>query len=247
MQSEKRGQLIDIRQEPLILVSGSVVSAMALENKYGQMVLVTKETGRITEHKALASSPISMETFTRATGSTIKLMVEVCISMSTEPDMKVHGWMISSMATARSPGLMAQSTKASILRARSTVEVFTAGMTDPSITEIGKRIRSKALEHILGWMEGNIKANGLTTTWTESVCTHGKTEDSIAVNTRMIRNTDMESIHGPMVACTQATGAVGSSMDLVHTVFQHNQQSVDYGKKANASNGSMKVSRKRLG
>ena len=120
-------------------------------------------------------------------------------------------------------------------------------MTDPSITEIGKRIRSKALEHILGWMEGNTKANGLTTTWTELVCTHGKTEDSIAANTKTIRNMDLESIHGPMGACTQATGAVESSMDLVPTVFQDNQQSKDYGKKASVSNGSMKISKKRLG
>ena len=68
MLKERREKPTGIKQEQPIPVSGLVASEMAMESKFGQMVLAMREIGKITEPKVSENSPILMETFMRATG-----------------------------------------------------------------------------------------------------------------------------------------------------------------------------------
>ena len=133
---------------------------MASESKFGQMVPVTRETGRTIEHKDSESSLTSMETSTRVTGSTTRPMEKECIFMLTERDTKVNGWMIFNMAMEKNLGQMAQYMKDSTSQERNTEEVCTVGTTDLSIMATGKRTRLKVLEHTHGWMEDSTRVNG---------------------------------------------------------------------------------------
>ena len=78
---ESRGQHIDTRQEQPILVSGLVGSEMDTASKFGQMVPVTKATGKIIEHRVKESLLILMVTSMKEIGLTTRLMAMVYIFM----------------------------------------------------------------------------------------------------------------------------------------------------------------------
>jgi len=80
-QQERREKPIDIRPELLIQVSGLVASETAMENKFGQMGLATREIGRTIERRVSANLLILMETFMKVTGSMTRPMAEECTFM----------------------------------------------------------------------------------------------------------------------------------------------------------------------
>ena len=87
---------------------------MDTESKFGQMVPVTKATGKIIEHREKESLLILMVTSMKEIGLTTKLMAMVYIFMLTELGMRATGWMIYSTAWAKSHGQMVLSTRVSI-------------------------------------------------------------------------------------------------------------------------------------
>ena len=64
---------------------------MDLEHKSGPMERATKAIGKITGHMVKESSPILTETFTRATGSMIRLTDTEFTFMSMGRAMRVNG------------------------------------------------------------------------------------------------------------------------------------------------------------
>lgn len=101
---------------------------MDKERRYGQMVPVMREAGRITEHMALESSHISMAMYMKVIGSTIKPMDKVSTSMLMEHATKGSGWMICNTDSARSNGPMALSMRDNTWPERNMAEAITAGM-----------------------------------------------------------------------------------------------------------------------
>ena len=75
----KPDQLTLSNQEPLMMESGKEDSGTEEEFRNGLMVPYTKVNGRIIEHMDKVNSPILMEIYTRANGSTTKPMDMVSI------------------------------------------------------------------------------------------------------------------------------------------------------------------------
>ena len=94
---------------------------MASVYNSGPMVPDTKVTGRIIELTERENSHTLMETFTTASGSTIRPMVLESTTTLMEQCMKDTGETTSSTEKEKRVGPMAQSTKASIWPVRSTV------------------------------------------------------------------------------------------------------------------------------
>ncbi len=78
---EKKGSSTLSKQVQLIKVSGLGVSAMDTGSRCGLTGQDTRASGEIIERMDMESSFMLMEIYTRATGSTIKLMVLVLIFM----------------------------------------------------------------------------------------------------------------------------------------------------------------------
>ena len=81
MLSAKRDQLTFTRPKLSTRDSGSVDSVTVTASRNGKTVPAMKATGKTIELMDKASSLISMEMFTRETGSTIRQMVKEYTSM----------------------------------------------------------------------------------------------------------------------------------------------------------------------
>jgi|LauGreDrversion4_2_1035121.scaffolds.fasta_scaffold649269_2 hypothetical protein len=97
-----------------ILDSGFLICGMAMDSKYGPMVLATRATGEQTRLKAMVVSFMQTATFMRENGLLTKLMEKELTHMPTEPITMETGWMISSMVGAWNRGQMEPSTKANM-------------------------------------------------------------------------------------------------------------------------------------
>jgi hypothetical protein len=107
------------------------------------MVPGMKDSGKIIEHMAKASSLISMETFMMVNGSMIKLTGMEYIIILMELCMKASGETISNTEKERSPGPINLFTRVSTWLARSMEQASIAGTMDRSTMENGTKIKLK--------------------------------------------------------------------------------------------------------
>jgi len=91
---------------------------MARANKSGSTVAATKGNGAQEKLMAGASCTMRMVTFTKATGSMIKLTAMVLTPTPMGQSMSARGRTISSTGSAWRRGLMAPSTKVNTMKAK---------------------------------------------------------------------------------------------------------------------------------
>lgn len=89
-------------------------------NNSGLTVRVMKVSGKIIEHMAKANSLISTETYTKVTGSMIRLMVMAFITTSMVLCTKASGEMTCSMEQAKKAGPMVPYMRESTWQVKST-------------------------------------------------------------------------------------------------------------------------------
>ena len=147
---ENRDLSIHLRLVQLTWANGEVDSVMVPESRSGPTAQAMKDTGKITEPKAKASSFILMVMFMKETGSMIKQMDMESMSTSMALSMKVIGRMIYSMDRVRSLGLMDLFILVVTKQARKTAMVYICGTMAANTKETGLKTRSKVTVHTLG-------------------------------------------------------------------------------------------------
>lgn len=223
-----------------MMANGLEASEMVTVSKSGLMALSTRANGKIIELMEKVNSFTLTETFTTATGSTIRQMAMESITISMVPCTKDIGEMTFSTAKEKKAGQMARSMRETTWPERSMESVSTVGTMEVSIQATGKRTKSKVLELTVGWMEDSIKASGLIITWTTWVSIPGPMVVATWASTKTIKNTDMVSTSGLTEDSISANGCVESNMDSVSTKLLKPISNTVSGKKVKESNGSRK-------
>ena len=189
-----------------MMVNGLEDSEMVMVFSNGQMVLDTRDSGKIIELMARANLLILMATFMTVIGLMIKPTDMVSIIISMEPCTKDSGETIFNMVREKNHGQINQSMKVNTWQERSMVLAFTLGTMDLDTQVNGMKTKSRDLVPTVGLTVVNIKENGLIIIWMVWASTHGLMEDATWVNIRMIRSTDTVSTNGLMVDFTLVNG-----------------------------------------
>ena len=154
-----------------------------------------KVNGLTTKQKVLVFTPIIMEQFMKAIGSTINKMVREYSSGPMEAVIRVSSKQVKNMGMAPIFGPMA--------------------VTMPAI---GKTTNYRAMENINGPTEGAIKENGSKIKCMDKECMCGRTAECTMEATLMIRNTAGENITGQMARCLKGSGSTANAKAEANTL-----------------------------
>ena len=157
-------------------------------------VMCTKEHGKMTKRTDLATTLIS-----------------------TEADTKASGLRTNKMARELRNGQMVQSTLDSIRKVKSTEMESLFGLIRAPMRETFTTIIFMASANTSGQMAEYLMAIGLKTEWKAKVSSHGVMAVNTLENTKMIKNTDMVYSHGLMGGATMVSGTKASSMEKEYT------------------------------
>lgn len=205
--------------------------------KYGRMEVNTKGTGNKTWQMEKDVSSTQMETFTKVSGLTTKLMEREHIFTWTEQSILANGEKTNSTGSEWRPGPTVLGMKVTMSMERNMVLEPSSGPITPCISVNFTTTTSTEKVFTPGQTAESMRGNGETIKCTGEALLLGLTAGNTSESTLMIRNMVMESSFGQMVVHIKEIGKEVNNTEKEYISRARAQRNTVSGKKARELGG----------
>jgi hypothetical protein len=214
---------------------------MGWEFSSGLTVQSMKATGTKTRLMEEAVLFMLTEMSIQGCGKMIRLMVKALIFIQMVLSMLESGIWISNRVRALRHGLTVLNIREITSMGRSTALESSTGLMDPATKESSRTTIFMERDPTSGVTEELMMASGSSTRCMAMVFSHGTMAEDMKENTSKTRSKAKESSTGLMAASMTEVGLMVNSMVMVDTFQAKVNLSMENGRKARESSGSMSL------